>query len=429
MYNIDNIFREVEPLLNFIGLKIPEIPITFLDEQDWENFLCKRNIKEAEGAFVPKDCHVYLQRDNFSLPVFVHEYFGHGLFMRNSDMGKKIISLEEELERTNDANVKEKLNQLFNKNIMIYESFAVWMEDFLLRDNKYELLNKRLEKISRDNPEVYENYLKLKKFEKEKGPMSLLLKLGFSRDLDNSLILKISEENLREEMDKIKLIILYGSKEKRGDIDLLAVYDDNCNNLEKHHFLGEVDITRITEKELIHRLGLFDIEVTEPILNGEIIKGNEEQFFSLRNIIEKSEINDKTLFYNMIKSAEMYNHGLYFLNKARFERNESLICTLSGLDIIKGSISDRNDFESVDLLYSLVDFSYGFSYLSTLNRLKEGQKIIRLSNILSNPINEQEFMLRRTLDYVKGVKSEDVKLSYFKTKNISNYLYNLLMEL
>ena len=121
---------------------------------------------------------------------------------------------------------------------------------------------------------------------------------------------------------------------------------------------------------------------------------------------------------------EMYNHGLHFLNKSKIERTNNLITQGVNLDLIKNSINNNEDFESIDTLYALVNTSFGFSYLSVLDRLKERKKIIRLKDILKNPTNERDFMLKKTLEYMKDVKSKKERLSYIKTKMISDYLKN-----
>jgi len=121
--------------------------------ENWQEF-CQVNSFDvnSEGLYVPASYSAYVRTDS---PVLVsnifHEYFGHGLFVEHSQIGKRLIEIiqnsgDERSFMFDEINPQEQPFGIAKHNIHNYEGFAVWLEALLCEETD----NSKIWQLKRD---------------------------------------------------------------------------------------------------------------------------------------------------------------------------------------------------------------------------------------------------------------------------------------
>jgi len=152
--------------------------------------------------------------------------------------------------------------------------------------------------------------------------------------------------------------IEYGSRKKESDIDLFLV--DNNIPIAKSIFSNNYDLMQIEKRDFEYRFANRDIELTEPILTGKLLFGNQE----------------------------FIDTAIKFLNNT---------------SPTKGSF-DYISKRSIE--------TYSLSYLSSLKRYQDGEGIVTFRNLLENPRNDAENLLKDVRSYFKSASKKKSQLSF-----------------
>ena len=374
------------------GIKPEKTRIIYCDEDSWAGSYKRRGIIPG-GSFLPRNFEAYIPRGeegDVDLPTILHEYFGHGLFFEKALSGKKLIWYEERLEKlerkilgkkdlfkknvrvgffaSNEkksrlvkpeeiskeeaekidyafiygTNNKEKVEEylslqresrdFFAKKVHIYEGFACWITDFLIKDIDKNAWKDEQEALSNPSKNKWsEHYKMFKNYEEKEGVYSLWFNAGFPKIFREDILLNIIKEKSDGRFNNLKLAVLYGSKKPYSDIDFLLVFDDNAET--KKYAPNDPDILEIKEKEFIEKTRMLDPQYTEPLLTGELVYGDKNNFRELKRAIKRIKPDEKIVSYLQGMSDECNKNALQFekmseekTQKARYNKHCSLLC-------------------------------------------------------------------------------------------------------
>jgi len=284
----------------------------------WGDFCIRANLDaNSAGIFLPRNMTAYvnLSSNTPELTAF-HEYFGHGLFCEYSQEGRLLAKLERRLmdderaefsgryfsaedlqkfrENNSNFNLLQKQRQ---KNLRLYEIFAVWTEHYL--SELFGIGNQFKQKYDSAPKELKEGINNLLKYQEENGELALFYESGMPRYPNKERVKKVLDEFSNSGLKDIKMVLLYGSKKPYSDIDLFIVSEKSGDFSNSW-----IDIRTVTKKELDYKLSVFDISVTDPILTGELIVGNENDLEQKRKKLKQQPITRESIFYNIIRSKE-----------------------------------------------------------------------------------------------------------------------------
>jgi len=193
---------------------------------------------------------------------------------------------------------------------------------------------------------------------------------------EKQIIQRVSEQiNLGD----IKFLVWYGNRVE-NNVNLLAVSEKESGV----HLceLLNFNILTIGKDELIRRLGLFDPVVTEPVIKGFLIQGDDEVWGLLRS--------------NAMLSLSISGKAIQFLKE---EACEKLKNAATSLQIYK----QKKDKSS--LLSFLTALSFACSYFEFARYYNSNPKFlpITLDHLL---VEDGTFVLKEVLDFLKIVKSD-----------------------
>lgn len=387
-------------------LESPKADIKFCSESEWIN----QKEKNGPAFYNPKENKTYLGPDA-SIADLIHEYFGHALYSEQTTLGRKLrYYLETQ---------KKEAKDLFYKLEPIQEGFSAWMEEKILKQLGLTDLWEQRRKLLAKSP-YFEFYNSFLKEEAEKGTLTLLYKLGFPKSKNKDILRKIAEENLKN-FDGLKYIIQYGSLER--DIDLVAIYSDNVIQKDSLVYDGCIDINVLSESSFLQKLNLYDIELLEPVLTGNLLIGNEKDFQKIKSDIKKGKPSDDAIGYADKRSLETFNSALFFYHQNRFKCNEALLNSDSSKKVAKDILEKKVlSFCSEDLLYTLNNLSFSLSYKLSAQHYNKKKSFTVLKDII------QHDFLKDLIAYIKDVENGKDKLTEHKTLEFINQTRNFLLN-
>lgn len=309
-------------LLDEFGFSIKKSTNTFVSETEWSDLLNNNGLsKTSEGFFLPRFLSSYLNVDSNFLPInLFHEFFGHGLFCEHSLIGKKIVSLEQELKIMeapfnkknssvisipSNSSVSEKyiskrneLKNFFHSQNNNYEGFAMWLEHKL--SNEFGFKDKFHMKLDSVVDSCYVNlFEQFQKFSDEFGSFALISQLDFPKYYSNEVLVDLLKNVYKDDYSSIQLAVLYGSRKPYSDIDLFIVSDKISSR-----YYGWLDIFSTSKSYFDFAVKNFSIDVTDPLFSGTPIVENGLFLDSLKKQINSNPITSDSIKYNYSRSAE-----------------------------------------------------------------------------------------------------------------------------
>jgi len=241
----------------------------------------------------------YIKLDS---PYFVlnayHEFFGHGLFCEYSLIGRRLRSLHGKHAQEYLYSLVSPEEQFFgitNYNIHNYEGFAMWLEELLSKETGYaDLFQKKMDELTIDD-KILLNYFK--ESEQRLTRFGFLAQLGFPKHYTPKTLDDFLKEKYKYYNDA-EIILLYGSKKPYSDIDLFIVTRAKTTN----YFNGWLDIYQVNKEEFITLLELLDISITDPLLTGVLVKGDETLLKEYKEKIAHQEITRNAILHNQLMS-------------------------------------------------------------------------------------------------------------------------------
>lgn len=194
-------------------------------------------------------------------------------------------------------------------------------------------------------------------------------------------------------MKQIYFLIRYGSK--KNDIDFLVVLNSNTVPLE-YRPGTPVDIFPISLKDFYKLAYLFDPLVTEPILTGELLLGNEEELENLKKELFEISPSQEIIDHLKRQSRLWYTYCTCFLKDYK---NTSPVC------------------DSNLLLYSLINLTFAISYDYFAQYYSKIQKKGPITlRKLKNKYPSSS--LSTTLSYLKEIKNKRRVLNDWRVEEL-----------
>jgi hypothetical protein len=308
---------------NFLGYSVKETELIIKSQKEWTSFCNQHNLNEnSSGIYMPRNQTAIISSDS-PLSLF-HEYFGHGLFCEESLEGRKLVKLEKtlleeekqefqgkqftlkELEKFRKGNKTfQSLQELNEKNLVLYEGFALWTEYFLSKGFDFSsLFEKRYASLNKDTRKYIDGLIF---FNQDYGDLATFYNFGMARRTTPKRVKKLLEEIYREKIKEAKLAILYGSKKEFADIDIFLV----SNELEEINSPW-LDIRVEHEGNFEDNIKNFDVSVTDPVLTGEFLIGKEDYFNEKRKQLLEQPITKKAIKHNLMRTEEQKRLALNY---------------------------------------------------------------------------------------------------------------------
>lgn len=318
--------------------------------------------------------------------------------------------------------LKKDYKAFFEKVRPVQEGFAVWMEKLILEGLGMNELWKEREEQIQQNKYYNDCFQWFSKDIETHGALSILYGLGFPKSSDQKILTRFAKESLKS-FEGLKYLIKYGSGKR--DLDMLAVYDDNVK-IQVPHIYHEnaADISLMNESVFLNKLKLFDIELTEPVLTGELLVGDEGQYGKIKEGLTGTKPSEQAAEYAKKRALETYNSATFFINQHKYKSYKQLIDTKNADEIATKILNNQNtDCTSKDLLYALVNLSFSISYDSTAKHYSIENKVASFEELLKS-----EEPLRDIMSCIKDVEHGKEKLTEEKTEYFLELTKNKLLE-
>ncbi len=368
------IIQASEVLEQEFGIK-PNKSKLFIYEEIQE-FLKNTKNPNAQSMFIPRNLSAHVPKNRIDL-IF-HEYHGHGLYCEHAKYGMKMVKDEKKFQNMKEHEVKNAIT-MHNYFKIDFEGHALLTEEFLLSKlNRYDVLEKRLkelEKLSFDS-EVYSTintqklvFNRIKDLEKRYGKLHMWYYLGFPKMFSENSILELVKERLGENFNNLEFVILFGSKKRYSDIDLCVIVKDESkiNQYSSSNIENIVDMPIYHKSDFLKKIEMFDLVATEPIITGNILFGNKNEFQRMKQYLKENKPTKESLDYMSKKIKECYENASNFL-KNREKRS---------------------------ILNGLVSLTYALSYEETLFRYKNGSRVALFSEIKNKEIEKIRNEIKR----------------------------------
>jgi len=245
----------------------------------------------------PKSLTARLRKDSEFLDVnLLHEYFGHGTYIEHSIPGMEIQRLE-------DEGSADPLVEQLEWDI---EGFAMWIEHFLSeRTGRIPLFERKMDEvIGEDHKSIFEAFLN---FTNEYGRLALFGEMELPKHYEEEEVVDTIRRLSKEKFGNIDLGILYGSRQPYSDIDIFLVSPD----IESRHY-GWLDVYAKSREEFESRLLLLDILITDPIMTGSQIIGEETLQRHYRRILHQEPITEEAISHNLARADEERSKALEY---------------------------------------------------------------------------------------------------------------------
>ncbi|MGM5482116.1 MAG: hypothetical protein ACQESF_01515 [Nanobdellota archaeon] len=249
-------------------------------------------IVNQKGSYDIASQTAFINNDDF-LSSFALNFIGRGSFIENSDIGLKMKELYGTKELTGYNNsISDAMMPLvpFN-NQQKYHGFALWTQDMLLSKQNRE------KPTLADGESLVLDYLK--DVDDKFGRFCFLNEMGFPRDhTQHSEIIELLRK-LGYKLEKDDLVLLYGSKNPRSDIDLFVLSDMDTNQGFSVDYMGWLDIYQLNKSSVDSYIEVLDYSVVDALFTGEAIYGGKNFHDTLKNKVLSQPIENSAIEYNL----------------------------------------------------------------------------------------------------------------------------------
>lgn len=301
---------------NLLGYKSEETSLHSIPNQQWNEFAMQRGLNpNSTGVYLPRNQTAIIQSGD-ELGLF-HEYFGHGIYCERTRSGKKLVELEQELLKKEQEQFSKgqftleelsefrEQNPLFSKlqehreqNLVRYESFAIWTEYLLSKENgDLEAFHQKYDSLDGQEKEFIDSVIN---FSKSYGDLATMYAHGMARRTTPERV-RMLLENIYgiKAVKNSKLVLLTGGKKPFSDIDLFV--SSNYLKSTKNNWL---DLVAFDEEDFERRMRLFEVQLTLPIMEGEFIAGDKSYLQQKRRQLQEQLITEEAIRHNFEKSEK-----------------------------------------------------------------------------------------------------------------------------
>jgi len=299
---ISNLFYQ-----DLLGYKPEKTSLEQIPETQWEEFYHSRGQPSNKlGIYLPRNQTAIIKEKN-PLILF-HEYFGHGLYCEQNLTGRKLVALEKRLlkeEKQKFQNKKFTLDDIQrfrqqNQTFQELESFrqenlgkfAIWTEyllsgEFGLKDDfggKYDSFDK-------ESREIVDSIIN---FSETYGNLATFYAFELKRIQNKNRLLRLCKDIYGKKLDRTRLILHFGSGKPFSDIDLFIV----SNNIPSTYDPW-LDVRAYKLEDIEKNIRFLNPMVTDPIMVGGLIFGDNNYLEELRRKILAQPITEEAIRFNL----------------------------------------------------------------------------------------------------------------------------------
>jgi hypothetical protein len=299
---------------DLLGYKLEQTSLQQIPQNQWNEFSTQRGLNpNSSGIYLPRNQTAIIQEEN-PLSLF-HEYFGHGLYCEQNLIGRKLVDLEKKLleeEKQEFFNSRftlediqkfrqkkptfQELENFRQENLGKYELFAIWTEYLLSSEHALkDLFERKYDSLSGQEKEAVDSVIG---FSEQYGNLATIYAQGMARRTTAKRVRRLLGGTYgNEAVNNSKLVLLTGSKKPFSDIDLFASSD--YLRSAKNDWL---DLVVFDEEDFERRIGLFEVQLTLPIMEGEFVAGDENYLQQKIRQLQEQPITEEAIKHNFEKS-------------------------------------------------------------------------------------------------------------------------------
>lgn len=248
-----------------------------------------------------------------SVESYCRDFLGRGTFVEHSDIGLKMQELSGRAELGTYMNsVSDAMMPLMPfTNQQKYEGFSLWIQEMLL-----EAIGKEKPKVN-PGEELVLDYIR--DIDKTYGRFATLCEFGFPRNHSKHGDIVEALRKLEYKVEDDDLVIVYGSRKPRSDIDLFVLSDMNQGY--SIDFMGWLDIFQMDRGRIDDYIKVLDYSVTDVLFSGEVIHGSRNYHEKLKEQVLIQPITQEAIDYheNIVKERQED-----LINNPSSERNNRL---------------------------------------------------------------------------------------------------------
>ncbi|MBU2459201.1 MAG: hypothetical protein KKB29_02460, partial [Nanoarchaeota archaeon] len=293
-----------------LGYKPEQTSLEEIPAEQWGEFTTQRGFdSESSGFYLPRNQTAVIREDD-SLGLF-HEYFGHGLYCEQSLTGRNLVDLEKRLleEEKQEFDGKEftledlkkfrEGNQTFQglddfrkRHLGTYELFAVWTEhllsgEFGLRDE----FGRKYDSFGKEDQEVIDSAIG---FSNQFGNLAAFYAFGLRKIQDQERLLRLSQGIFGNKLDRTRSVLHFGSGKPFSDVDLFVVSSNIPSTYDPW-----LDVRAYRPKDMDKGIRVLNPMITDPIVVGELVFGNEDYLNGLKRKIAAQPITEDAIRFSL----------------------------------------------------------------------------------------------------------------------------------
>ena len=295
---------------DLLGYKPEQTSLREIPREKWEDLTQQFNLSpNSSGIYLPRNQTAIIQEDD-ALGLF-HEYSGHGLYCEDSIAGIHLVELEKKLLgeeeqefdgrsftledlqkfRTQNQTFQE-LDEFRKQNLAKYETFAIWTEYLLSRE--FGLNDDFEERYNSLPPEDQESINSAIRFSNQFGDLATHYAFGLRKIQDQKRLLKLSQGVFGRKLNRTQLILHFGSGKPFSDVDLFVVSNDIPSTYDPW-----LDVRAYQPQDLDRGIRVLNPMITDPIMTGTPIFGDERYLKELRGKTLAQPITEEAIRFNL----------------------------------------------------------------------------------------------------------------------------------
>jgi len=328
MSTLDSLLQDASSfVVSDFGFDIEQSKLKIYSFDDWRRF-CEVNpfVHVFDfGVYVPVSYSAYVRTNSpFLISDIFHEFFGHGLFVEHSQIGKRLTEIiqnngDEKSFMFKKINPQEQVFGIADYNIHNYEGFAVWLEALLCE----EIGNKSV--FEKKKQFIHNDYLVLLDYfnqaEESLTRFGLIAQMGFPKYYDYNKVLNVFRKIYGSKIRNVDFVLLRGSQKPESDIDLFVVSGNESRNF----FNGWLDIYEVNRNQFEDWAKKLDISITDPLFSGKLIYGDKNYFEKIKQQIQNQPITREAINHNIseVERLRRYRTDVTHEEESRKEYIES----------------------------------------------------------------------------------------------------------
>ncbi|NMB66471.1 nucleotidyltransferase domain-containing protein [Candidatus Woesearchaeota archaeon] len=304
MITLDSILLDASSFVSSeFGFDVEQSKLKPYSPENWQEFCQTNNFDiNSSGIYVPASYSAYVRTDSLFLTSNIfHEFYGHGLFVEHSQIGKRLTEIiqnngDEKSFMFDEISPQEQTFGIAKHNIHNYEGFAVWLEALLCNETG----NSKVWQLKRDR--LPDDFVSLFEYfqdvEQRFSRFGLISQMGFPKHYDDDKVLGVVRKLYGSNFNNVDFVVIYGSQKPESDIDLCVV----SSNPSTQYFNGWLDIAELNREDFQNRINNLDIALTDAMFSGRLIFGDGITFHQYKQTILEKPISQEMIEYNKRKS-------------------------------------------------------------------------------------------------------------------------------